>query len=249
MAKKQEFKDKYPKTGKDKIRNILFIAGIFVLIGLGFWLHSQGNLSLMLLIIPLLMILDAIFLPTARTKFYKLQAILPSSKMNAVAMGLVEVRGDLVQIEPILSPHFNTPCIGYAILIEERRKDNEGKTSWSKIYSDSKTGTFLIKDETGAVMVKGEGLEYYINRIDRQIESGNKRYSETYLQQDDYLLLIGKASSLEGETILEKDEHHGIFGAAFPHEVAIKNKFAPLLQSFLYTLFFITLIIIYILTA
>jgi len=248
-AKKEKFKSKYPTSRKEKIRNMIFMTGIFALIGLSFWLHAEGNLSLMLLIIPLLMILDAIFLPTARTKFYKLQAVLPTSKMNAIAMGLVEVTGDLIQIDPLLSPHFNTPCIGYAIRIEERRKDNEGNISWSKIYSASKTGSFRIKDETGTVMVNGEGLEYYIDRVDREFESGDKRYFETYLQQDDYLLLIGKASSLEGETVIEKDEQQGIFGAAFPHEVAIKNKFAPLLKSFLSTLFFITLIITYILIA
>ncbi|CAM4015174.1 hypothetical protein SAMN06265348_101186 [Pedobacter westerhofensis] len=248
-AERKEFEAKYQTPEKEKIRNIFFLVGICALIGLGFWLNSQGRLSLMLLIVPSLIVLDAIFLPAAKTKFYKLQAVLPTSKMNAVAMGLVEVTGDLIQIEPVISPHFNTPCIGYAIRIEERSKDKDGKITWSRIHSSSKTGTFRIKDETGKVTVNGEGLEYYIDRVDKEIESGDKRYFETYLQEDDYLLLIGKASSLNGETLIEKDVHQGVFGAAFPHEVAIKNKFAPLLKSFLATLFFITLIIIYILIA
>ncbi|WP_442587270.1 hypothetical protein ACSBL2_14605 [Pedobacter sp. AW31-3R] len=245
-AGQERFNAKYPSAPQEKRKIVWLNLGMLAFIGFGWWLFSEGRLSLLLLIIPALILLDAIFLPTAKSKFYKLQAVLPTSKMNAVAMGLVEVTGDLVEISPILSPHFNTPCIGYAIRIEQRGKNNDGETTWSTIHSESKTGLFKIKDETGMVDVNGEGLEYYINRVDREAVSGDKRYSETYLKNDDYLLLIGKAISKNGETLIVKDEHQKVFGAAFPHEVAIKNKFGPLLKSFLSTLFFITLIIIYI---
>ena len=98
-----------------------------------------------------------------------------------------------------------------------------------------------------SIFVNGEGLEYYIERVDMEAESGDKRYFETYLKNDDYIFLIGNAASKDGETIIEKDDYHKVFGIAFPHEVALRNKFAPLYKSFLATLFFITLIITYIL--
>lgn len=242
----KRFNAKYQTPKEEKFKRSLLSIGIFGFVGLGFWLYAEGRLSIMLLIIPLIFILDSIFFPTSRTRFYKLQAILPTSKMNAVAMGLVEVAGDLIEIEPLISPHFQTPCIGYSIRIEERRRDSDGNTTWSKIFSERKTGTFRIKDETGSILVNGDGLDYYIERIDKEVESGDKRYYETYLKNDDYLLLIGNATSNNGETLIQKDDHHGVFGVAFPHEVAIKNKFTPLYKSFFTTLFFITLIIIYI---
>ena len=243
-AKKFAAKYNMPKT--EKVKQLAVTFGFLAFIAVGFWLYSIEKLSLLLVIIPVLVALDAIFLPSKKTKFYKLQTVLPTSKMNAVAMGLVEVVGDLVQTEPIISPHFKTPCIGYKIRIEQEGKDSDGKRTWSTIFRETKTGTFKIKDDTGAVFVNGEGLEYYIERVDREEERGDKRYSETYLRHDDYIFLIGKAASKGGETIVEKDDYHKVFGVAFPHEVALRNKFAPLYKSFSVTLFFITLIIIYI---
>jgi len=245
-AIRKKFEAKYQTPEKSKLIKLAVTLGVFAFIGLCFWLHDQRKLSLLLVIVPVLIVLDSIFLPSKKTKFYKLQAVLPTSKMNGIAMGLVEVVGDLIMTEPIISPHFKMPCIGYSIEIQEESKDNDGKTSWSTIFRECKTGMFQIKDDTGVVSVNGEGLAYYIDRVDQEIQSGKKRYMETYLKSDDYILLIGRANSDNGQTIIEKDEDHKVFGAAFPHEVAIKNKFAPLYRSFLTTLFFITLLIIYI---
>ncbi|WP_316804972.1 hypothetical protein [Pedobacter nototheniae] len=242
----EKFDTKYNIPKKSRLRRILGGIAAFTIIALGLWLASIEKLSLLLIIIPVIVVLDAIFFPSRKTNFYKLQAILPTSKMNAVAMGVVEVVGDLVLIEPLISPHFNEPCIGYSLLIEQESTDNDGKRSWRTIFTECKTNSFKIKDETGSVKVDGEGLEYYISKIDRQNESGSKRYSETYLKNDDYIFLIGYADSDDGETIIKKDDYHKVFGAAVPREVALRNKFSPLLTSFLTTLFFITLIIIYI---
>lgn len=242
----KNFEARYQIPKSNKLKNTALSLAFLAVVALGFWLYSEGKLSLLLVIIPVLIILDAIFLPSRRSKFYKLQAILPTSKMNGIAMGLVEVIGDIVETNPILSPHFNTPCIGYSIRIEKQGKDSDGKTTWSTVFRDTKTGTFKIKDDTGTVMVNGEGLEYYFDRVDKEAESGDRRYYETYLKHDDYIFLIGKADSLNGDTIIARDDYHQVFGAALPHEVALKNKYAPLYKSFFTTLFFITLLIIYI---
>lgn len=243
---RKKFEAKYQSPKKSKWVKLAVTIGAFAFIGLCIWLYDQGKLSILLVIVPVLIALDAIFLPSTKTKFYKLQAVLPTSKMNGIAMGLVEVVGDLVMTEPIISPHFKTPCIGYSIQIQEESKDNDDKITWSTIFQECKTGMFQIKDDTGIVSVNGEGLEYFIDRVDKEIQSGKKRYMETYLKNDDYIMLIGKANSDNGQTVIERDHAHKVFGAAFPHEVAIKNKFAPLYRSFLTTLFFITLLIIYI---
>lgn len=242
----EKFETKYNIPKKSKLRRFFATIGGFTIIALGLWLASSGKLSLLLIIIPVLVVLDAIFFPSRKTNFYKLQAILPTSKMNAVAMGVVEVVGDLVEIEPLISPHFKESCIGYSFRIEQETRDKDGKSSWRTIFTERKTNSFKIKDETGSVKVIGDELEYYITKVDRQNESGSKRYSETYLKNDDYIFLIGYADSDNGETIIKKDDYHKVFGVAVPRDVALRNKFSPLLTSFLTTLFFITLIIIYI---
>ncbi|AYN05643.1 hypothetical protein [Flavobacterium sp. 140616W15] len=225
------------------------LLGLLMMIGVigGFYgLVYIEKLHFLFFIIPGLIFIKFIFFPSNKSKFLKLQAVLPTSKMNAIAMGLVEVEGDLEEIEPIISPYFSKPCIGYYYTIEEEGPaDDDGKRSYRTIFTELKVGDFKIKDETGSVAVNGEGLEFYFDRIDKQ-EGGKKRYSETYLKHNDYILLIGYADSDQGNTVLRKGDSNGVFGVAIPQSISFRNKYQPLLVSFLTTLFFITFILIYI---
>lgn len=226
-----------------KVVGLSIGAGV---IGVFFWLARMEKLELLIVIIPSLIFIKIIFFPSSKSKFLKLQGVLPTSKMSAIAMGMVEVEGDLEEIEPIISPYFNKPCIGYYYTIEEEgAADDDGKKSYHTVFTELKTGTFKIKDETGAVTVNGEGLEFYFDRIDKQ-EGGKTRHSETYLKHNDYMLLIGNAESDEGNVIIKKGNSNGIFGVALPQSITFRNKYKPLLVSFLTTLFFITLMLIYI---
>lgn len=228
---------------KDKLLAFVVVVSM---IGAFYWLAVSENLKLLFLIIPGLILVSSIFFPSNKSKFLKMQSILPTSKVNSIAMGLVEIEGDLEEIEPIISPYFNKPCIGYHYKIEkESQPDDDGRTSYSTIFSEFKTGKFRIKDETGSVTVEGEGLEYFFDRIDNQ-QGGKTRYTETYLKSNDYMLLIGYAASDNGDVIIKKENSDTIFGVAIPRSISFRNKYKPLLDSFLAALFFISLIIIYI---
>ncbi len=243
---REKFNKKHniPKTTfGQKILGLLIIAGIFGTFSL---LASTENLKLLFLIIPGFIVLKNIFFPSTKSKFMRLQSVLPTSKVEAIAMGMVEVEGDLEEIEPIISPYFSKPCIGYYYKIEKESKpDDDGRTTYSTIFSEVKTGKFKIKDETGSVTVDGEGLEYFFDRVDNQ-QGGKTRYSETYLRNNDYMFLVGYAASDNGETIIKKGNSDNVFGIAVPRSISFRNKYKPLLDSFLITLFFISLIIIYI---
>lgn len=226
-----------------KIIGLLILASI---IWAYCFLAERGIIKIIFLIIPALILLNKIFFPSVKSKFLKLQSVLPTSKMNAIAMGMVEVEGDLEQIEPLISPYFSKPCIGYYYKIEEESPpDDDGHTTYYTIFSETKVGVFKIKDETGAVTVNGEGLEFYFERTDKQA-GGKMRYSETYLQNNDYMFLIGYASSDNGNVVIKKESPTGIFGIAIPQSISFRNKYNPLLNSFLITLFFIAVIIIFI---
>ncbi|MBE8725063.1 hypothetical protein [Flavobacterium hungaricum] len=225
------------------------VLGLLILVSIGgtfYYLAISENLKLLFLIIPGFLIIKNIFFPSTKSKFFRMQAVLPTSKIGSAAMGLVEVEGDLEQIEPIISPYFKKPCIGYSYKIEkESPPDDDGKTSYSTIFSEVKTGKFKIKDETGSVVVHGEGLEYFFDRIDNQF-GGKTRYTETYLHDNDYMFLIGYAGSDKGNVMIQKGNEDSIFGIAEPRSISFRNKFKPLLDSFLITIFFISLILIYI---
>lgn len=232
------------KTPLDK--KLLGILVMGCIIGAFFYLAQSGNLKLLFLIIPGFIIVSNIFFPSKKSKFMRLQSIFPTSKISAVAMGQVEIVGDLEEIKPIISPYFSKPCIGYYYKIEEEsRPDDEGRTTYSTIFTECKTGKFKIKDETGSLTVDGEGLEYYFDRIDNQ-KGVKTRHSETYLRSNDYMLLIGYASSDNGDILVKKENPDTVFGIAIPRSISFRNKYKPLLDSFLTTLFFITLILIYI---
>ncbi len=232
------------KTPLDK-KLLGFLVGA-CLIGAFFYLAQSGNLKLLFLIIPGFIIINNIFFPSKKSQFMRLQSILPTSKISAAAMGQVEVVGDLEEIEPIVSPYFSKPCIGYYYKIEKESKpDDDGRTTYSTVFEECKTGKFKIKDETGSLIVDGEGLEYYFDRVDNQ-QGGKTRYSETYLRTNDYMLLIGYASSDNGNVLIKKGDSDAVFGVALPRNISFRNKYKPLLDSFLTTLFFITLVLIYI---
>jgi len=226
--------------GRPRLKKVLSVIGSIVSMGLFFLLNFK-----LLYIIPVIIFIKFL-LPSKRKNFYKLQSVLPTSKINAVAMGIVEIEGEVEAIELIVSPYFSNPCIGYLYTIEEESKDKEGKTSWHTIHTEGKTGNFRMNDETGTVLVDGTGLEYYTLSEDMQIESGRKRHTEFYLKNRDYMLLIGYASSDNGSTIIKSDEHYKVFGIVDPKQITLWNKYKPLLNSFLVTLFFLTVIIVFI---
>ncbi|GAA6766359.1 hypothetical protein [Flavobacterium sp. 22076] len=241
---KFNIKHNIQKTPLDK-KLLGFLVGACI-IGAFFYLAQSGNLKLLFLIIPGFIIISNIFFPSKKSKFMRLQSILPTSKIASAAMGQVEVVGDLEEIEPIISPYFSKPCIGYYYKIEKESKpDDDGRTTYSTIFTECKTGKFKIKDETGSVIVDGEGLEYYFDRIDNQ-QGGKTRHTETYLKTNDYMLLIGYASSDNGDVFIKKGDSDSVFGIALPRSISFRNKYKPLLDSLLTTLFFITLILIYI---
>lgn len=226
-----------------KVLGFVFVLSIFPSF---YYIMEYGVWKMLFLIIPIVIIVKRIFFPSEKSKFLKMQAILPSSKANSVAMGMVEIVGDLEQIEPLISPYFSKSCIGYFYRIEEESKpDDDGHTTYHTIHFEQKIGDFNILDETGFVKVIGADLEFYNKTADRY-EGVKTRHSEGYLLQDDYMMLMGYASSDEGKTIIQKEDKN-IFIIANPSNIENYNKGIPLLNSFLITLFITTLLILFIL--
>jgi len=105
-------------------------------------------------------------------QFHKFSLIkdTPTSKIRSMAMGLVEIHGNVEAKETILTPFSQVPCVYYEYKIEEyrqhTRRDSDGKThttySWDTIASGSRRIPFFAKDDTGEAYVNPKGAEYKV---------------------------------------------------------------------------------------
>jgi hypothetical protein len=93
----------------------------------------------------------------------KLIEDIPTSAIRSIAMGLVEVFGQVVPSKGAVlkSPFTNKDCVYYTYEIEEYRRS--GKSSrWVTIKKGSEGVHFFLKDETGLVLVEPRGAEIEI---------------------------------------------------------------------------------------
>jgi len=97
---------------------------------------------------------------------------IPTSKVRSLAMGLVEIFGEVVPMQRIVlkSPLSNNDCVYYKYAIEEHR--GSGKHSrWVTIRSGEDRVHFSLQDETGKVLVDPSGAEIDIP-LDFEFNSG-----------------------------------------------------------------------------
>lgn len=184
---------------------------------------------------------------TPSKRFLKLQASLPTSKINSLAMGIVEIEGKLIMKDPLISPVGKKECIGYHYTIENINRDSDGKDSYSLIHQETVCNNFQIKDETGAVDIESAGIELVLLKDTNSNSYGNKRYTEILLTPNKEMLLVGYADSNNGISFIRKDDHYKILGITSAAGISAWNKYQPLLRSFLFISFFILLFIIFIL--
>ncbi len=125
----------------------IIISVIFIIVGLGIFFFGFN-----------------------RMHKYRLIQDTPRSKIRSMAMGLVELHGNVFADKHITSPFSRTECVYYRYKIEEYRKhttrDSEGKTKttykWETVASGDRRIPFFAKDETGSVYVDPDDAEFNV---------------------------------------------------------------------------------------
>lgn len=181
-------------------------------------------------------------LPNSQNRFLKLQAILPTSSIRSMAMGLVEVKGVLRMGDPLRAPMDKKECIGYRYTVEKISRDKNGEEGFSIISDETVLNHFYIEDNTGKVLVIGDSLELLWVPIDNRERRSGKRYTQYLLLKDDEMLLIGMATNIKQQTVITREPIKNIFTISPLNAVNKWNKYLPLLRAGLMSLIVVGLI-------
>ncbi|OIO64251.1 hypothetical protein AUJ83_00040 [Candidatus Woesearchaeota archaeon CG1_02_33_12] len=90
---------------------------------------------------------------------------IPTSKIRSLAMGLVEIYGEVVPAyeELLKSPFSNKDCVYYSYIIEEYRSSGKS-SSWVTVDAGRKEQPFYLKDNTGGVLIDPKGANINVSR-------------------------------------------------------------------------------------
>jgi len=107
----------------------------------------------------------------------------PTSKIRAIAMGLVEIYGMVVPYKGkiLKSPLTNKDCVYYFFIIEEYRSSEKGGR-WVTIKTGAKRVPFFLQDDTGKVLVDPEGAQVEVNRDYEFYSSTTKTPPQSIIQ-------------------------------------------------------------------
>ncbi len=83
---------------------------------------------------------------------------IPTSKIRSIAMGQVEVKGNVKAIgEPMIDPIDNKKCVYFSLSVEEkvlgRGSVNGSMRKWKTIHAENKSKPFFLNDGTGSVLI------------------------------------------------------------------------------------------------
>lgn len=170
-------------------------------------------------------------LPNSLSRFLKLQATLPTSKIRSLAMGLVELEGKIIARERLEAPLSRRPCIGYYYCVHRESRDKDGKKTWRLVSDERRCNDFTFEDETGKVQVSGEGLDLHLLEKSKETFSGWDRYQEYRLDAGGKYLLIGQATRRGKNVVIVRDKLRRVFGIAPVGNVARRSKLNGLMLT------------------
>lgn len=112
----------------------------------------------------------------------------PTSRIASAAQGYVELHGTgrPLDINPLHSPVSGQACLWYRYQVE--RQDSDSK--WEMVEQDQSHTSFVLDDGSASCMVDPEGAEI-VTRHKRNWTSGDYRYVEWTLQQQDRIYVLG----------------------------------------------------------
>jgi hypothetical protein len=102
-----------------------------------------------------------------------LMADTPTSTVRSLAMGRVELKGDVEPVgETFRAPFTDDDVVLYRYAIEKYYKDNDGHEHWQTAESGVEMRAFYLNDGTGRVLVDPEGASLDVRTNVYEVDEG-----------------------------------------------------------------------------
>jgi len=141
----------------------------------------------------------------------RLMENIPTSKIRALAMGLVEIYGDVVSAGTLLtSPLTKKSCVYYHYMVQKYKKPTKKQSGrWVTVQTEIKSIQFYLQDDTGKVLVDPTKASIEIS-ADNQKTDGDTRYVECLIEPNNQLYIMGTAGENPVKNIASADHMDNI---------------------------------------
>lgn len=117
---------------------------------------------------------------------------IPASKVESIAMGIVELNGKIKKIYDLVSPLAKMQCVFYRYIIEVLVRNSKGGDYWKEVSRIESKLPFYLEDETGKVLVDPIDIDLNFEYRSRQTES-SRRHTEWFIMDREDVFLVGAA--------------------------------------------------------
>jgi len=116
----------------------------------------------------------------------------PQSPVDELLVGEAKSSGVAASAGELLTgPYTNTPCVYYEDLVEREETDSDGDTEWVTVSHDKVGVDFLLKDETGTVLLTDPELTDIKAEQKWRKTEGDMRYTEYRIDPGEQLFVSG----------------------------------------------------------
>lgn len=156
----------------------------------------------------------------------------PTARVRSMAMGMVELNGQVESRSDLVSPFSGRTCVWWEIEISTMSGRSRGNSNWSVVHKKASGQPFYLRDETGVAMVYPQGANVKVNFATEETTHGlgvPELYMQYMEQQGLGLRRMWALGAMRfRERVLEAPQRVFVLGRAFPRAMTREVSFADI---------------------
>lgn len=140
----------------------------------------------------------------------------PTARVRSMAMGLVEINGEVVQRSEHLAPFSGRPCAYWQVEVATRGRRN----TWTTVHRAASGSPFFVQDDTGLALVYPKDADCRVIHQVEEVCSGINLpdcYAQYLADRKLMFQFVWRLSTLRfRERVLEEGQRVYVLGTAMP---------------------------------